>query len=125
MEHFLCKLYDGAVFVTNWPFSIKSFYMKRRADNTCESFDLLMPYEIGELIGGSMREENIDILKKSMNDKNVPHDGLEWYLDLRRFGTVKHGGFGLGIDRLLMLVTGMKSIKDVVPIPVYYQNCHY
>jgi asparaginyl-tRNA synthetase len=125
MENFLCKHYDGAVFVTNWPFAIKSFYMKQNDDGTCECFDLLMPYGIGELIGGSMREERLEKLEQAMEMKQVPRDGLEWYMDLRRFGTVPHGGFGLGLDRLLMLVTGMGNIKDVVPFPVYYQSCAY
>ena len=125
MEHFLCKHYDGAVFVVQWPFAIKSFYMKQNNDDTCENFDLLMPYGVGELIGGSMREERLDDLESAMEAKQVAKDGLQWYLDLRRFGTVPHGGFGLGLDRLLMLVTGIKNIKDVVPFPVYYQNCAY
>ena len=104
---------------------IKSFYMKRNKDDTCECFDLLMPYGIGELIGGSMREERYGRLLEAMQMKGMKHDGLEWYIDLRKFGTVPHGGFGLGLDRLLMLVTGMKNIKDVVPFPVYYQSCKY
>ena len=125
MENFLCEYHKGAVFVYNWPFKIKSFYMKQNSDGTCECFDLLMPYGIGELIGGSMREERLNELTQAMKDKQVPDKHLQWYLDLRRFGTVRHGGFGLGLDRLLMLVTGMKNIKDVVPIPVYYQSCKY
>ena len=125
MENFLCDYYKGAVFVYRWPFSIKSFYMKRNLDETCECFDLLMPFGIGELIGGSMREERHSTLLSSMEDKSVPQQGLEWYIDLRKFGSVPHGGFGLGLDRLLMLVTGMKNIKDVVPFPVYYQSCKY
>lgn len=125
MENFLCEYYKGAVFVYRWPFSIKSFYMKQNKDGTCECFDLLMPYGIGELIGGSMREHKLGLLEEAMTRKGVKRDGLEWYLDLRRYGSVTHGGFGLGMDRLLMLLTGMKNIKDVVPFPVYYQNCHY
>ena len=125
MENFLCEYYNGAVFVYRWPFPIKSFYMKRNKDDTCECFDLLMPYGIGELIGGSMREERYGRLLEAMQMKGMKHDGLEWYIDLRKFGTIPHGGFGLGLDRLLMLVTGMKNIKDVVPFPVYYQSCKY
>lgn len=126
-EDYLTKYYKSAVFVYNWPYEIKSFYMKQNndANKTCSNFDLLMPFGIGELIGGSMREENYDLLKSGMESKNVNINGLEWYLDLRKYGTVKHGGFGLGIDRLIMMLTGMKSIKDVIPFPVYYQNLNF
>lgn len=126
MESFLTK--DGqAVFVYQWPKSIKSFYMKQSIENEelCDSFDLLMPYGIGELIGGSMREDDYDILLKSMNQKNMDVKDLQWYVDLRKYGTVPHGGFGLGLDRLIMLCTGMKNIRDVIPFPVNYQCCKY
>jgi asparaginyl-tRNA synthetase len=132
MEHFLTDYFKGAVFVYDWPFAIKSFYMKiKDNDNTkqniklCENFDLLMPYGIGELIGGSMREHRYDFLRENMKEKNVSDNGLEWYIDLRKYGSVKHGGFGLGMDRFLMLLTGMTNIKDVIPFPVSYQNCNY
>ena len=115
---------NNPVFVTNWPISIKSFYMKQNEDGiTCSNFDLIMPHKVGELIGGSMREENLDKLLNMMKIKGVDPKPLEFYLDLRKFGTVPHGGFGLGLDRLCMLFTGMESIKDVVPYPVYYKNC--
>ena len=122
-ENWLTEHFDGPVFVTHWPIDIKSFYMKQCDDGTCESFDLLMPYKIGELIGGSMREENYDKLISMMNKKNVDETKLKFYTDLRKFGTVPHGGFGLGIDRLCMLFTGMENIKDVIPFPVQYKNC--
>ena len=125
MEEFICKHYKSAVFVINWPSYIKSFYMKQNDDGTCDCFDLLMPYGIGELIGGSMREHRLSVLERNMKNQKVKFKGLEWYLDLRRYGTVKHGGFGMGIDRLLMLLTGIKNIKDVIPYPIYYQNCKY
>ena len=127
MENYLCEAFGGPVFVTDWPFRIKSFYMKQNDDEekTCKCFDLLMPYGVGEMIGGSMREHRYEKLLEAMTDKEVPTADLEWYLDLRRFGTVRHGGFGLGLDRLLMLVTGINSIKDVIPFPVYYQNCEF
>ena len=132
MEEFLTSHFRGAVFVYNWPSSIKSFYMKQKTENgendtvpLCENFDLLLPYGIGELIGGSMREHREELLLAMMDIKGVPREGLEWYIDLRRYGSVPHGGFGLGMDRLLMLVTGMTNIKDVIPFPVYYQNCNY
>ena len=124
-ENFLTSYFDGPVFVTNWPLKIKSFYMKRNEDNTCQSFDLLLPYGIGELIGGSQREESYDKLVQTMNEKNINKDNLKFYLDLRKYGTCMHGGFGLGFDRLLMLITGVENIKDVIPFPVNYKNCKY
>lgn len=122
-ENWLTEYFKGPVFVTHWPIKIKSFYMKQCEDGTCESFDLLMPYKIGELIGGSMREENYDKLLLMMKQKNVDAKGLKFYTDLRKFGTVPHGGFGLGVDRLCMLFTGMENIRDVIPFPVQYKNC--
>ena len=122
-ENWLTDHLKGPVFVTNWPIDIKSFYMKQNNDGTCQSFDLLMPYKIGELIGGSMREENYDKLINIMKKKNIDESKLKFYTDLRKFGTVPHGGFGLGIDRLCMMFTGMENIKDVIPFPVSYKNC--
>lgn len=107
--------------VTNYPKEIKSFYMKENDDNkTVAAMDLLVP-GIGELIGGSMREDNYDILVSKMTDK-MKKD-LSWYLDLRRYGTVPHGGFGLGFERLVLLTTGMKNIRDVIPYPRYPKHC--
>lgn len=126
-ENFLCEYYDNKpVFVKNWDKSIKSFYMKQNDDDiTCSNFDLIMPYKVGELIGGSIRENDLDKLLDAMQTKNVSTEPLQFYLDLRRFGSVPHGGFGLGLDRLCMLFTGMENIRDVVPFPVSYQNCKY
>jgi asparaginyl-tRNA synthetase len=114
----------GTTYVTYWPFSLKSFYAKRLDDGTTETFDLLIPF-IGETIGGSQREDNYDTLISSMKEKNVSETNLEFYTDLRKYGSCKHGGFGLGMDRLLMLLTGMSSIKDVVPIPNWFTHCKY
>ena len=124
-ENYITQKYNCPVFLTHWPIQIKSFYMKQCDDGTCESFDLLLPYGIGELIGSSMREDNYDKILNMMKIKNVNPKNMDFYLDLRRFGTCPHGGFGLGFDRLLMLVTGMSSIKDVIPFPVYYKNCGF
>jgi asparaginyl-tRNA synthetase len=126
-ENFLCEYYNNVgVFVKNWDRSIKSFYMKQNDDNiTCANFDLIMPYKVGELIGGSMREENLDKLLNMMKIKNISVEPLQFYLDLRRFGSVPHGGWGLGMDRLCMLFTGIENIRDVIPFPVSYQNCKY
>ena len=127
IENFLTDHFNGPVFVFNWPIQIKSFYMKQDKDNVklCNNFDLLMPYKIGELIGGSMREDNYDNLLFMMKTKGVDADLLKFYTDLRLFGTVPHGGFGLGFDRLTMLFTGMENIKDTVPFPISYKNCDY
>lgn len=126
-ENYLTEHFSGPVFVSHWPIAIKSFYMKQCVDGSgeCENFDLLMPYKVGELIGGSMREDNLDAMLNVMKQKGVSPEPLEFYLDLRRFGTVPHGGFGLGLDRMCMMFTGMESIKDVVAFPVHYRNCSY
>jgi asparaginyl-tRNA synthetase len=125
-ENYLTEHFKGPVFVSHWPIAIKSFYMKQCDDNeTCENFDLLMPYKVGELIGGSMREDNLDKMLEVMKKKGVNPEPLQFYLDLRRFGTVPHGGFGLGLDRMCMMFTGMESIKDVVAFPVFFKNCNY
>lgn len=123
MENYLTEYFKCPVFVTKWVASIKSFYMKQCDDGTCENFDLLMPYKVGELIGGSMREDNLDKMLTIMKQKNITPDSLQFYLDIRKFGTVPHGGFGLGLDRMCMLYTGIESIKDVVAFPVFYKNC--
>jgi asparaginyl-tRNA synthetase len=124
-ENYLTEHFKGPVFVWKWPSSIKSFYMKQNGDGTCQNFDLLMPYKVGELIGGSMREDNLETLLNMMSQKGVSPDPLGFYLDLRKYGTVPHGGFGLGLDRMCMLFTGMENIKDVVAFPVYFQHCDY
>lgn len=124
-ENYITEKYNCPVFVTHWPLKIKSFYMKQCDDGTCESFDLLMPYGIGELIGASQREENYGKLVEIMEEKGVDVNTMSFYLDLRKYGTCKHGGFGMGFDRLLMLITGMQNIKDVIPFPVFYKSCKY
>ena len=124
-ENFITDTYKCPVFITQWPFAIKSFYMKQLNNEKCDSFDLLVPFGIGELIGASMREDNYEKLLNTMNIKNISTKNLEFYLDLRRYGSCPHGGFGLGFDRLLMLITGIQNIKDVIPFPVYYKNCKF
>ena len=125
-EKILVKYFDGFVFVTHWPLKIKSFYMKQCDDESgeCESFDLLAPM-IGEMIGGSMREWRFDKLNTEINRRKMDVSPIQWYLDLRKSGSAPHGGWGLGFDRLLMLVTGVPSVRDVVPFPVYYDHCPY
>ena len=107
-EHF-----KRPVILTDYPKEIKAFYMKLNPDGkTVAACDLLVP-GVGELIGGSQREENYDVLVKKMDDMGMEKEGLEWYLDLRKYGGVVHSGFGLGLERLLMYVTGVANIRDV------------
>lgn len=111
-EHF-----KKPVFVTDYPKDIKAFYMRINDDNkTVAAMDLLVP-GIGELIGGSQREERLDVLEARMAEMGLGTEGYEWYLDLRRFGGTRHAGFGLGFERLIMYVTGMTNIRDVIPFP--------
>ncbi|MDU4025892.1 MAG: asparagine--tRNA ligase [Anaerococcus sp.] len=113
------EIVNGPVFVTDYPKDIKAFYMKRNADGkTVAAFDMLVP-GVGELIGGSQREENIDELLKSFEENGLKEEDYQNYLDLRRFGTVVHSGFGLGFERAVMYVTGMKNIRDVIAYPRY------
>ncbi len=119
------EYFNGPVFVTNWPKDIKAFYMRVNDDNkTVAAVDLLVPGS-GELVGGSQREERLDVLLKRMEEMNVPTEDMQWYLDLRRFGGVKHAGFGLGFERLIMYVTGVENIRDVIPYPRTPKNCEY
>ena len=111
------KIYKSAIFVINYPKKIKAFYMRRNEDNeTVAAMDLLVP-GIGELVGGSEREDRVEYLKQSMNDFGLLEDTYQWYLDLRRYGSTPHSGFGMGFERLLMFVTGANNIRDVLPFP--------
>jgi asparaginyl-tRNA synthetase len=111
------------VILTDYPKDIKAFYMKQNDDGkTVRAMDVLFP-GIGEIIGGSQREESYEKLQNRMNELGLK--GMEWYLDTRRFGTVPHSGFGLGFERLVLFVTGMQNIRDVIPFPRYPKNCEY
>ena len=111
------KHFDAPVFVIDYPKEIKAFYMKLNKDNkTVSAMDLLVP-GVGEIIGGSQREEDHAILKKRIDEMGLNEEDYWWYLDLRRFGSVVHSGFGLGFERLIMYLTGMKNIRDVIPFP--------
>ena len=113
------------VFVTDWPKDIKAFYMRLNDDGqTVAAMDLLVPGS-GELIGGSQREERLDLLLKRMDEMHVPKDDLDWYVDLRRYGGCKHAGFGLGFERLLMYLSGVENIRDVIPFPRTPKNCEF
>jgi len=105
------------VIVYNYPKEIKPFYMRLNDDNkTVAAMDVLVP-TVGEIIGGSQREERLDVLEQRMDEMGMPKEAYWWYLDSRRFGSVEHSGFGLGFERLLMLLTGVKNIRDVIPFP--------
>jgi asparaginyl-tRNA synthetase len=111
------KHFKKPVFVTDYPKQIKAFYMKVNDDNnTVRAMDLLVP-GVGEIIGGSQREERYDVLVSRMNEMGLDENDYWWYLDTRRYGTVKHAGFGLGFERMIMYMTGMGNIRDVIPFP--------
>ena len=119
-EHF-----KKPVILTDYPKEIKAFYMKLNDDGkTVRAMDVLFP-KIGEIIGGSEREENYDKLMGRIAEMNIPMKDMWWYLDTRRFGTVPHSGFGLGFERLILFVTGMQNIRDVIPFPRYPGNCEF
>lgn len=119
------KEFKCPVILTDYPAEIKAFYMRQNDDGkTVAAMDVLFP-GIGEIVGGSQREERIDILKKKMADFNIPEEELDWYLDTRRFGTAEHAGFGLGFERMVMFVTGMTNIRDVIPFPRTPQNAEF
>jgi len=119
------KHYKKPVMVTDYPMVIKAFYMKQNDDQkTVRALDVLFP-RIGEIIGGSQREENYDKLKNRMNALNIPEEDMWWYLESRKFGTVPHSGFGLGFERLILFVTGMANIRDVIPFPRTPKNAEF
>ena len=119
-KHFKCP-----VILFDYPANIKSFYMRLNEDEkTVGAMDVLFP-GIGEIVGGSQREERLDVLKEKMATLDIPEEELWWYLDLRKFGTAVHSGFGLGFDRLVMFVTGMSNIRDVIPFPRTPQNAEF
>tara|TARA_B100001778_G_scaffold168560_1_gene138582 strand:+ start:7438 stop:8859 length:1422 start_codon:yes stop_codon:yes gene_type:complete len=117
-EKFLVeKKFKTPVIITDYPKKIKAFYMRLNDDNeTVKAMDILFP-TIGEIIGGSQREERLDVLKLMMKENNIDEKHLWWYLETRKFGSCIHSGFGLGLERLIMFVTGMKNIRDVIPFP--------
>lgn len=119
------KHFQKPVILTDYPASIKAFYMKQSEDGkTVRAMDVLFP-QIGEIIGGSQREENYDRLKRRINELGIPEHELWWYLDTRKFGSVIHSGFGLGFERLMLFVTGMGNIRDVIPFPRTPQNAEF
>ena len=125
-ERYLCEqVFQKPVFVTDYPMDIKAFYMKQNPDGkTVAAADLLAP-GIGEIIGGSQREENYDKLISRMKELNMDIDSYNWYLDLRKYGSCDHAGFGLGFERAIMYLTGMQNIRDVIPFPRTPKNCEF
>jgi len=125
-ERYLCEqVVNGPVFLTDYPKDIKAFYMRLNDDGkTVAACDLLVPH-VGELVGGSQREERIDVLEKRISELGMNVDGYQWYLDLRRYGGCKHAGFGLGFERMVMYLTGMENIRDVLPYPRTPKNLIY
>jgi asparaginyl-tRNA synthetase len=119
------KHFKKPVIVTGYPKDIKAFYMRMNEDGkTVAAMDILAP-GIGEIVGGSQREERLDMLMKRMEEMHIPGDELYWYLDTRRFGTVPHAGFGLGFERIVLFVTGMTNIRDVIPFPRTPKNAEF
>ena len=134
-ERFLVEEYfKKPVIMTNYPKTIKAFYMKiddkkpvfdgKEMEETVQGTDVLFP-QIGEIIGGSVREENYDKLLNEFKSRNIPMKDMEWYLDTRRFGSCPHGGVGLGFERLILFVTGMQNIRDVIPFPRTPNNAEF
>ncbi|HNL65700.1 MAG TPA: asparagine--tRNA ligase, partial [Ferruginibacter sp.] len=123
------KHFKKPVILTNYPAAIKAFYM--RLDDNCaperqtvSAMDILAP-GIGEIVGGSQREERLEKLEQKMRDMHIPVEEMSWYLDTRRFGSCPHAGFGLGFERLVQFVTGMGNIRDVIPFPRYPKSAEF
>ena len=124
-EKYITEYFNGPVFIKDWPKDIKAFYMKLNDDKeTVAAVDLEVP-GAGELMGGSEREADYEKLVKRMNEMGVPVEGMEWYLNLRKFGGCYHSGFGMGFERLLIYLTGVENIRDVIPYPRTPGNCDY
>ena len=119
------EVFHGPVTVVDYPKTIKAFYMRRNDDGrTVAAMDVLLP-EVGEIIGGSQREERLDVLEAAIRERGLDPANYGWYLDLRRFGTVPHAGFGLGFERLVQFCTGMHNIRDVIPYPRAPRTCEF
>ena len=124
-EKYITEYFNGPVFIKNWPKDIKAFYMKQNPDGkTVAAVDLEVP-GAGELMGGSQREEDYNKLLNRMQELNMSTEGLEWYLNLRKYGGCVHSGFGMGFERLLIYLTGVENIRDVIPYPRTPGNCEY
>ena len=119
------EVFGKPVIVTDFPFDFKAFYMRRNDDGkTVAAMDVLVP-QVGEIVGGSQREERLDVLADSMRIKGMDEEHYWWYLDLRRFGTAPHAGFGLGLERMVLFTTGMQNVRDVIPFPRTPRNAEF
>jgi asparaginyl-tRNA synthetase len=119
------KHFKKPVILTDYPKEIKAFYMRLNEDGkTVRAMDILFP-GIGEIVGGSQREERYEVLEQKMRAQHIPVEEMYWYLDTRRFGTCPHAGFGLGFERLVLFVTGMTNIRDVIAFPRTPKNCEF
>ncbi len=118
-ETIISRLSERPTFVTHYPRECKAFYMKRNVDDPtrCNNVDLLAPEGFGEIIGGSQREDNLDVLLERIKEEGLKESDYDWYLDLRKYGTVPHGGFGLGVERTLAWLCGLKHIRETIPFP--------
>jgi asparaginyl-tRNA synthetase len=128
-ENYLVEHFKSPVIITGYPKNIKAFYMKQNEPDsigreTVRAMDVLFPW-IGEIIGGSQREENYEKLLARIREMNLPEKELWWYLDTRKFGTCPHSGFGLGFERLMLFITGMTNIRDVIPFPRTPKNAEF
>lgn len=118
-ETIISRMHDRPVFVTHYPREAKAFYMKENADDkrVVNNVDLLAPEGYGEIIGGSQREDDLDVLERKIREQGLNPEDYDWYLDLRRYGSVPHGGFGLGIERTLTWICGLKHVRETIPFP--------
>ena len=124
-ERYLTNYFNGPVFIKNWPKDIKAYYMKLNEDGkTVAAVDLEVP-GAGELMGGSQREEKLDVLLARMEELGADKDTIDWYLNLRRYGGCIHSGFGMGFERLIMYLTGIENIRDVIPYPRTPGSCEF
>jgi asparaginyl-tRNA synthetase len=124
-ERYITEYFNGPVFIKDWPKDIKAFYMKQNDDGeTVAAVDLEMP-GVGELIGGSQREDDYEKLTKRMAELKMDEKDYWWYLDLRKYGSTVHSGFGIGFERLLLYLTGVDNIRDVIPYPRTPGNCDF
>ena len=125
-ERYLSEVHvGGPLNLIDYPKDIKAFYMKQNPDGkTVAAMDVLFP-RLGEIVGGSQREDDGESLLHLMREKGLPEETYQWYLELRRFGTAPHSGFGLGLERLVQFVTGMKNIRDVIPFPRVPGNARF
>ena len=120
-ETVLTRLFDTPIMVYNWPHEVKAFYLKRDTDERwARGVDVLAPEGYGEIVGGGERETNLTLLKEKIVEHKLPMEAFEWYLDLRRYGSVPHAGFGLGLERLVAWICKLPHVRETIPFPRMY-----